>query len=222
MVDPRSEEQVAGLARAYATAVLEGDEIAADLVIRDAIAAELSSEAVSEQIIAPALWLVGDLWERGEIGVADEHLATEISMRVLALEQETRRVQRRRAGYSVLLATPAGEHHVVALRMLAGLLRTAGYDVVMLGPDVPAPSLAALASRHRVDVVGLSVTMEGGTDRALLALYETQELHPTIGFVIGGRALTSRVPKRPGIEVCRQVSDGVHAVDAIVNRAGLN
>lgn len=222
MVNRRSEDLVAELARAFATAVLAGDEIAADLVIRDAIDADLSSAAVSESIIAPALWLVGDLWERGEITVADEHLATEISMRVLALEQETRRVQRRRGSHRVLLATPMGEHHVVALRMLGGLLRVAGYDVLMLGPDVPAESLAESATRHKVDVVCLSVTMTGGTDRALIALHEVQERQADIGFVIGGKALTSRVPQRPGIEICRQVSDGVQAVDAIINRAGLN
>ena len=85
-----------------------------------------------------------------------------------------------------------------------------------------AQSLAASVRRHGVDVVCLSVTMEGSTDRALLSLYEVQEVVPSTGFVIGGRGLTSRVPTRPGIEICEQVSDGVRAVDAIVNRAGLN
>ena len=51
--------------------------------------------AIDDEIIAPALWLVGDLWERGDISIADEHLATEISLRVLALAREARR---RRAG----------------------------------------------------------------------------------------------------------------------------
>ena len=37
-----------------------------------------------------------------------------------------------------MLATPAGELHVVALRMTGNLLLDAGYDVMMLGPDVPA------------------------------------------------------------------------------------
>ncbi len=217
-----TDEQLAAFAQAFARAVLSGDEIAADVVIREAVEADLSSSAVSEEIIAPALWLVGELWERGEITVADEHLATEISMRVLALEHETRRVARRRQGYRVMLATPSGEHHVVALRMLGGLLRQAGYETLMLGPDVPAESLAAAARRHGADVICLSVTMAGGSDRALLSLYEVQELVPSTGFVIGGRALTSRVPARPGIEICRQVSDGVRAVDAIVHRAGLN
>jgi len=97
---------------------------------------------IDDEIIAPALWLVGELWERGDISVADEHLATEISLRVLALQREARRVASSRAGVNVMLAAPSGEHHVVALRMLAGLLLNAGYDTLMLGPDVPPESLA--------------------------------------------------------------------------------
>jgi methanogenic corrinoid protein MtbC1 len=217
-----SDERVTALAQDFTKALLSGDELGADVVIRRAIEADLSQTEISEQLIAPALWLIGDLWQRGEITVADEHLATEITLRVLALEQESRRVRDQRKGYRVLLATPSGEHHVVALRMLAGLLLNAGYDALMLGPDVPAESLATAARRHGADVVCLSVTMPGGADRALLTLYEVQQLVPSTGFVLGGRALTSRVPVRPGIEVCDQVSGGVRAVDAIVNRAGLN
>jgi methanogenic corrinoid protein MtbC1 len=214
--------EMAALARAYAEALLAGDEVAADAVIRDAIDADLSVAEVSEDIIAPALWLVGELWQRGEISVADEHLATEITLRVLALHHEARRVQRARSGRRVMLATPSGELHVVGLRMVGGLLREAGYDVVMLGADVPAAALARSASRHEVDVVCLSVTMAGGADRALISIYEVQQERPSTGFVIGGSAVTSRLLVRPGIEICNRVSEGVQAVDAVLNRAALN
>ena len=116
---------VGELGRAYAAAVLSGDEVAAELVIRDAIDADLTVAEVDEEIIAPALWLVGELWQRGEISVADEHLATEISVRVLALEREARRVARGRPAHLIMLATPAGELHVVALRMVANMLHDA-------------------------------------------------------------------------------------------------
>src|SRR3954451_3787668 len=114
--------EVAALARAYAEALLIGDEVAADAVIREAIDADLSLAEVSEEIIAPALWLVGELWQRGEISVADEHLATEITLRVLALQREAERLAVSRGAHRVMLATPAGELHVVALRMVANLL----------------------------------------------------------------------------------------------------
>src|SRR3954454_13043050 len=85
-------EMVAKLGRTYAAALLIGDEVAAEIAIREAMEAKLSSAEIDDEIIAPALWLVGDLWERGEITVADEHLATEISTRVLALQRQAERL----------------------------------------------------------------------------------------------------------------------------------
>ena len=125
------------LGRAFADALLAGDEATAQIAIREAMDAKLTTAEIDDEIITPALWLVGNRWERGEISVADEHLATEITIRVLALQREVQRVADARSGHRVLLAAPPQEQHVVALRMVDNLLRDAGYDVVMLGADVP-------------------------------------------------------------------------------------
>jgi methanogenic corrinoid protein MtbC1 len=214
--------RVRDLGRAYAAALLRGDEIEAEVAIREALEARLSTAEIDDEIIAPALWFVGELWQRGQISVADEHIATEISIRVLALQREVQRVARARGDHRVMLAAPAGELHVVALRMIANLLREAGYRVVMLGPDVPARDLAAAARRHEPDVICLSATMPGGDDRALIAIHEVQGDWPAAGFVVGGNGLGRRLQSRPDITVCRRVSEVVEAVDAIVKRAGLN
>ena len=103
------ESTTAKLGRAYAEAILSGDEVAAEISIREAIDAKLTTAEIDEEIIAPALWFVGELWQRVDISVADEHLATEISLRVLALQREARRVAGTRAGQRVVLATPGGE-----------------------------------------------------------------------------------------------------------------
>jgi methanogenic corrinoid protein MtbC1 len=220
--DESHEAKVGELGRAYAAAVLTGDEVAAERAIREAIDARLSAAEIDDEIIAPALWLVGQLWERGEISIADEHLATEISMRVLALQREAERVVRARRDNRVMLAAPAGELHVVALRMIGDLLRDAGYDVMMLGADVPAGALAASATRHQPDVICLSSTMPRSGDQALISSHEVQRQWPTAGFVLGGRGLTSRVRSRPGVDVCDRVSDAIDAVDAMVKRADRN
>jgi methanogenic corrinoid protein MtbC1 len=216
------EARVKELGQAYTVAVVSGDEVAAEVAVREAIDAKLTTAEIDEQIIIPALWYVGELWERGEITVADEHLATEICLRVLALQREAQRVTRARGRQRVMLAAPAGEHHVVALRMTADLLREAGYDVMMLGPDVPARALAAAACRHEPNVICLSATTAGGGDRLLVTIHEVQQSWPGAGFVVGGAGVTSRIRSRPGIEVCRRVSEAVEAVDAMVQRADLN
>jgi methanogenic corrinoid protein MtbC1 len=214
--------KVSALARAYADALHAGDQAAAEIAIREAMQAGLDTAQIDDEIIAPALWHIGALWERGEISVADEHLATEISIRVLALQREAQRVARARGEYRVLLAAPPGELHVVALRMVDNLLRNAGYDVAMLGSDVPSEALATLINRRPPNVVCMTSTMSEPAGEVLAAIGALQRRWPSVGFVVGGTALTSRVHPRPGIDVCRRVSDAVAAVDAMIRGGGRN
>jgi MerR family transcriptional regulator, light-induced transcriptional regulator len=203
------ETMVERLCRSYASALLFGDEIAAEMAIREALDAKLSTAEI-------------ELWERGELSVAEEHIATEISIRMLALQREAQRVAAARRDHRVMLGAPAGELHVIGLHMLGNLLRGAGYGVVMLGADVPPESLAAAARRHRPDVVCLTTTMPDVADRLLVTVEEVQHAWPAAGFVVGGRGVTARVRTRPRVDVCARVGEGVHAVDALVQRADLN
>jgi methanogenic corrinoid protein MtbC1 len=216
------ERLLSELVSAFTAALLAGDEIEAETTIRNAVEAGVDMATVDDEIIAPAMWLVGDLWQRGEISVADEHLATEISLRVLALQREAQRVAADRRGRRVMLAATSGEQHIVALRMVANLLRDAGYEVLMLGADVPAGALAAAAHRHEPHVICLSATVPGGADRLLIAIDAVQQECPRAGFVLGGRALTARLRPQPRIEICHSVAEAVPAVDALIQRAGLN
>jgi len=208
--------------RAFAAALIAGDEIAAETTIREAMDAKLSSAEIDEKIITPALWLLGELWERGEISVADEHLATEIALRVLALQREADRVVQARRGHRVMLATPAGERHVVALRMVSNLLSEAGYWIVMLGADVPLEALVASVLRHRPDVICLSTTMPALSGRVLESIQQVRAAYPSAQFVIGGRGLSSQLRSVSGVGICNRVSEAVEAVDAKVKRAELN
>ena len=182
----------------------------------------MTTAQIDDEIIAPALWLVGRLWARGEISVADEHLATEISLRVLALQREAQRTVHARKGRKALLAAPAGEHHTVALQMISNLLRDAGYTVLMLGPDVPPGALAESATRHEPEIVCLTATMPSASDRVMLAIHEIERGWPDAGYVLGGRGVSPRLRPRPGIHICRRVSEVVDAADAVLMRAERN
>ncbi len=208
--------------RAFEAALIAGDEVAAETTIREAMDAKLTSAEIDERIITPALWLMGELWERGEISVADEHLATEIAMRVLALQREAERLAQTRRDRRVMLATPAGERHVVALRMVSNLLSGAGYWIVMLGADVPAEALVGSVLRHRPDVICMSATMPEVSARIVDSIVQVHAACPGAQFVIGGRGLASQLRSRPGVGICQRVSEVVETVDAQVKRAELN
>jgi methanogenic corrinoid protein MtbC1 len=207
---------------AYLGALLACDVRAAEIAVREAIDAKLSVAEVDDQIIAPGLRLVGDLWQQGEISLADEYIATEISMRVLALEREARRVAHARVMHRVMLATPAGDQHVVALRIVSDLLRDAGYEILMLGADVPPDALAQSARHYRPQVICVSATIPGRSDCVLDSIDAVRLRCPSVGFVLGGAGLTGDLRFRPNVRICRRISEIVEAVDAVVKRAALN
>ena len=105
------------LGRAYAAALIAGDEVGLHHHPRGTRRRAAPTAEIDDEIIAPALWLIGELWERGEISIAEEHLATEISPpRAGAAARGAARRARARGDHRVMLGALFREQHVVALR----------------------------------------------------------------------------------------------------------
>ena len=114
---------------------MAGDAEEAGRAIRAALAAGYDGLAIQAQVIGPALHYIGDEWQLGRLGVADEHLATAIAERSLAMVFDSMRgvsVQRRG---QVVLAAVEGEHHVLGLRMTSDALSAAGFGTCVPGRE---------------------------------------------------------------------------------------
>jgi methanogenic corrinoid protein MtbC1 len=207
---------------AFLEALLTGDERAAELTAREAIEAGLPESAICEEVITPALHTVGEMWAGNLISVADEHLATQITLRVLALQRDAFRRLDERSGQQVYLAAIEGEQHVVGLEMAANLLRHSGFDVRYLGPDVPVQSLAQIVSRRRPHVVALTVTMRDAAMLIDLALDEVDRAAPGTGVVLGGSGLPASLIEGDRLAVSQKLTDVVEKVTWLIARPSLN
>ena len=165
---------------------------------------------------------VGDLWASDDLSVADEHLATHITIRMVALLRESVRVAGRRPEHRVLLAGLEGERHTVGLEMAGSVLTHGGYEVLTLGADLPVDALPPAVERHRPAIVGLSATLAATAKLMPAAIYAVRSVAPQIGIIIGGPAASLRMEATPGIAVCTHVTDAVDLTDALVQRAALN
>jgi methanogenic corrinoid protein MtbC1 len=210
------------LSERFGLALLEGDVQAAEETVRDAYDAELPQAVIHDAVVAPAMHRIGILWERGEIGVAHEHMATQTALRVLALLRELFRVARGRADQRAMLAAVQGEHHVMALDMAGGLLEEAGYDVVMLGPDVPTDALEDIVREHRPEIVALSVTMSAAAANLPGAIEAVTAAHAGAGVIVGGARGRARLPDPAGMVFADSVAQVVEVADALVRRPEWN
>ena len=64
----------------------------------------------------------------------------------------------------------------------------------------------------------MTATMASASDRVMLAIHEIERGWVGAGYVLGGEGVSPRLRPRPGIHVCRRVSDVVDAADAVVKR----
>lgn len=147
-----------------------------------------------EQIIQPAMYVIGDLWARGWISVGQEHLATAITQRVMAAYYPLILELPRRNG-PIVLSASRGEHHEIGLRIVADLFEIHGWDVLYVGADTPAASTVGLLEQTGAQFLCISTTLVQSLPavRELIAQVRAANLQPGPKILLGGQAyLTDR------------------------------
>jgi methanogenic corrinoid protein MtbC1 len=173
--------------RALTLALCAGDIEQAHRTL-EAACQRIHAVVVLDEILAPAMHGIGALWERNEITIADEHLATAVSHRLLATISPALRVASAKSrGQTVLFATPPPEQHTMGLMMAHDVLHGAGYNTVLLGSGMPDAALSAALIRHAPEIVALSSTMQNAETFARTATMVHERL-PATQIITGGAA----------------------------------
>ncbi|HYP46013.1 MAG TPA: cobalamin-dependent protein [Propionibacteriaceae bacterium] len=176
----------------YLAAQLDRDvRTGISVLLDDGIGSGLAVPDLYLQVIQPAQYEIGRLWQNNRVSVAEEHIATGISQLGLSLLYPA--ITRAPAnGKHVVVACVGGESHDLGARMVADFYEMAGFSVRYLGANVAAGQLIDVVKEDPPDLLALSVTMT----------YNLESLRQTVdrarsavgdgmGFAIGGPACAS-------------------------------
>ena len=146
----------------------------------------LGPRALVLELVTPLMREVGDRWAAGVDGICHENLSSSIVRTVmggLVATQVPPRGARR-----LLVATPSGELHELGALAAALLAGTAGWDVLYLGPNLPAAEIAEAAQRRAADAVALSLVHAPPDPALTLAAMDQLAaiLPPRIALLAGG------------------------------------
>lgn len=136
-------------------ALLEGDETAAQAIVRQLISNGTSTTTLIEEILVPPLSDIGARWRSGEASIYLEHRATAIVERLLGEISPNPRGRRRGRA---MVAAVAGDLHALPASMATACLREDNWHVDHLGADMPVSELEAFATANEVDLAVLSAT----------------------------------------------------------------
>ncbi|NHA66574.1 cobalamin B12-binding domain-containing protein [Phycicoccus sp. CMS6Z-2] len=146
-----------------------------------------SVESAVVDVLVPFFVKVGEQWELGRIGIAQEHFASSLVRRRLGALSMTWGLG---TGPVAVLACPPGEFHDIILLSFGVLLGRAGWRVRYLGPDTPIASLTAAADLTSPDAVVLASRRPSGFRAHAKELRRLGDRHPVW---VAGRGTTPRI-----------------------------
>lgn len=168
-------------AQQLAQALLQHDEGRAGDIIRD-IHARFSILSVCVDVLAPAIQQINEAWYRGEISVATEHFADDyLRDKLVSLLQA---YPSRHNAPLVLIGCAPMEVHELTILMEAVLLRSEGYRVEYLGPDISIEDLADYSNYVQPALVILAANSEYTARQMheMQRLLESVRSKPVFGF----------------------------------------
>lgn len=146
------------------------------------------------EILTPALRMMGDLWEKEDVSIAQAYVASKITDEVLANLSES--LEGRVAGLAtkgpVVLGNAEDDCHPLGRKIVAAFLRADGWLVHDLGYDVEPKKFVDRAITVGAKVIGVSAMM-----------YTTAENVRAVRAEINGRGLQGRIQLALGGAVFR-------------------
>jgi len=158
-------------------------------------------EIVNKYLI-PALDIVGDKYEKGELFLPQLIQSAETVKNAFAvLKAEIAKSNSESISKGkIIVATVKGDIHDIGKNIVKVILENYGYEMIDLGKDVPIETVVLEAKKHNVTLIGLSALMT----TTVRSMEETIEALRADGYTgkifVGGAVLTADSAERIGAD----------------------
>ncbi len=183
-------------------AIIKGKRDAVEPLIRKSLSQGLSPEEIMDEMMIPAMDVVGDRFSRNEIFLPEMMIAARAMNTGLDILRPMLIAKGVSSRGRVVIGTVKGDIHDVGKNIVSMVLQGAGYEVVDLGIDVPPEKFVDVVKQHQPKFVLLSalltltMSMMEETIRAL----KQAGLRETVKVGVGGAPLTESFAKRIGAD----------------------
>lgn len=180
------------------------DASALDEALRRAAVA-MGMPAFLETVAAPLLRRVGDEWHAGRLSPAHEHLVTSSLHDIVVAMM--RAFTHRAGAPTILVATVAGERHVIGAAIVGAAAALEGWNVLYLGANLPASEIADSAKAAGARTVAVSIVYVEDSEKVLREMRALRERIPgSISLLAGGAGAALLAKELAAIDVTVEFS----------------
>jgi len=174
---------------AFFKALLEGNRLECDKVMKEFRKSNLSIIELYEEIFKKSLYRIGEMWEYNKISVAVEHMATSITEGLMnELLPEIMSLDRKNK--KVVISCVENEEHQVGGKMVADIFEKNSWDTHYLGANTPMHELIRFCELTKPDLICLSLSVYSNVKFLIEEIKAIREVS-NVPIIIGGQALTN-------------------------------
>jgi methanogenic corrinoid protein MtbC1 len=149
-----------------------------------------------------ALQTVGKRFQDGEWFLAELVYAGEISREVMNVLSPLMEAGAMEAAGTVVVGTVAGDLHDLGKNIFISYAKSAGFNMIDLGIDVPTRKFVDAVKEHHPLAIGMSCLLTS-TDMEIgkvVGELKSEGLRDRVKVIIGGAALTEQFAKDAGVD----------------------
>jgi len=141
-------------------------------------------------IVKPVMYKIGELWENGKISVADEHVATEMIIRIVDW-LKVQEIKGENKDQCAICMSIFSEQHTLGIKMVASYLDIIGYRSIYIGNNLPTNELIAIIKKEKPKILALSVTLKSHQDSLvnIIKLIREIDSFSNIDILVGGQGI---------------------------------
>jgi len=158
-------------------------------------------EAVTDGM-AKGINIVSEKFEAGEYFLLELIMAGEAMKAGLKILEPHLKVGEIESSGRVVIGTAKDDLHDVGKNIVVALLKSAGFNVVDLGVDVPPEKFVEAVEKEKPDIVGMSslITLSMPAMEATIGAIEKADLRKRIKVIVGGAPVTEEYAEKIGAD----------------------
>lgn len=170
-------------------ALLKGNRKLCSRIVNTLLKQKTDVKIIYEELLKPAMYEVGVLWERNKITVATEHMASAVTE---TLMNELYATISFSGNYpkTVIITCIQNELHQIGARMISDVFEMNNWQVHFLGANMPNNELIRYIGVTKPDMLAVSVSLYFNISVLEELIQVVRLCCPMLRIVVGGQAFT--------------------------------
>ncbi|MBK8050189.1 MAG: corrinoid protein [Anaerolineales bacterium] len=183
-------------------AIIAGQRAPAVAAAKQALDEGYDPQSVISDGVVPAMTIVGEKFETAEFFLPEMMAAALAARGILEILRPRLAASHAEPVGRVVIGTVKGDLHDIGKNLVAMMLEGAGFEVVDLGPDVPADKFVKAIREHQPSVVGLSalLTTTAPMMRVIVNALQEAGVRDQVKVMVGGAAVSAEFADEIGAD----------------------